>query len=97
MRLIHSRNGKFIAIDEAPIRDMTEAKPRHPQRLRLRLKSPVRHVLIGKSHTNYKAGFIHQLGDDQCRFTINDENRTMCGAKVVNGKSWCATHHKTVR
>jgi hypothetical protein len=46
-----------------------------------------------KDHTNYKPGKIIDLGEDQCRWVLN-EDHLMCGAQKRDGSSYCAKHHE---
>ncbi len=97
MRLIHTGRGQTVEVEE-PVRiPPIEAIPARSQVMKRTLKSTRALVPVIKTHTNYKPGSLTELGSDQCRYTINDENHMICGAKVVAGKSWCAVHYKIIK
>jgi hypothetical protein len=103
VRYIHVGRGAVLSVNDAPdYVDVTEVKPAQPQRFRVRLKSKNRHLASAKSHTNYRSGFIYEMGDDQCRYIIVDENRLCCGAVIQGGrtigtqKPYCDAHCKLV-
>jgi hypothetical protein len=103
MRYIHDGHGTVLTVNDVPAYvDMTETKPAQPQRLRMCLKPQERHSPTAKSHTNYRSGFIYEMGDDQCRFIADDQNRLCCGAviqggrTITHGKPYCDAHSELV-
>jgi hypothetical protein len=102
MRYIHDGHGATMQCQDAPFVDSTEALPLQPQRLKLKRRSKNTHVPKVKAHTNYRSGFIYEMGDDQCRYIIVDENRLCCGAVIKGGrtvgtqKPYCDAHCKLV-
>jgi hypothetical protein len=101
MRIIHDGHGATRQCDEAPFVDYTEVLPLQPQRLKLKRRSKNTHVPKVRAHTNYRKGFIYELGDDQCRFIFADSSKC-CGAVIQNGrtvmqvKPYCDAHCKIV-
>ena len=97
-QLIHRGKGRVVSHETPAFIDASVAIPRVHQRRQIgnyamRNTIKVTEHTIASAHTNYKPGKLIDLGLDQCRFIITDENYTMCGAKVLNGKSMCADHH----
>lgn len=96
MRLVHDGSGGVVAYAESdrPL-PLSEGPPKPLFKIKLKGTSVVNRSAVGavKNGTNYQAGFLYQLGTDQCRYTINDETGMMCGAE---GFPWCKTHKRVV-
>lgn len=93
MRLVHDGKGRVLQFEDVAKPAPYSDGPRHngfklnATKFRARREAMVLpRVTAGNG---YKPGPLLELGYDQCRFIINDENSTMCG-KV--GFPWCAGH-----
>jgi hypothetical protein len=98
--LVHTGKGNVRKVDLPDDPDLTLDTPRTAQKLADVAKFLSRRETflkradaIESAHTNYKPGRLIELGEDQCRAVVVDENYTMCGAKIHKG-SYCEHHHK---
>ena len=89
-RLIHRGKGNTLLVDAlAYVEPAAQPKPYNAPRQRLKSVSRLALLPDVKAHTNYKPGFIWQIGDDQCR-DVQADGR-MCGCKITRGR-YCAAH-----
>jgi GcrA cell cycle regulator len=95
-QIVHIGKGQTRKVELPDFVDGTVDAPRLPQKLKLGIMYARRNGSMArdfdKAHTNYKPGFLLELGGDQCRYPISDENYLMCGAKAEG--SYCQHHHK---
>lgn len=96
MRLIHDGNGGVTAFDDvARAQPLPEGPAKPLFKIKLKGKAAFdRSTLPAVRNGNgYRAGALHELGADQCRFIADDHNRVMCGK---HGFPWCEDHKKIV-